>query len=92
MTAISAIKEYPKSRELPKLLQIINVLCLEQLITTKMVMNGASVPDSFLNVVNFKSGLTWSVSKNLSLDLNVSLGLTEDAPNAVIELRFPYTF
>ncbi|MFH1678279.1 MAG: transporter, partial [Candidatus Omnitrophota bacterium] len=67
-------------------------LQLEELITTKMRMNNESVPGSFTNVVNFKYGITWSVSKDFSCDISASHGLTEDSPNFVLEVRFPYTF
>jgi len=65
---------------------------LEHLITTKMLIDNRSVAGSFTNVANFKYGLTWSISKNLSCDVTVSQGLTEDSPDFSLEVRFPYTF
>lgn len=67
-------------------------LQLEQAVTTKMRMNDRSVPSSFTNVVNFKYGLTWSISKDFSCDMTATHGLTTDAPNFALEVRFPYTF
>lgn len=65
---------------------------LEQIITTKMLMNHEAVPGSFTNVVNFKYGITWSISKNFSCDITATNGLTKDSPNFVLEVRFPYNF
>jgi len=67
-------------------------LQLEQAITTKMQVNHVSVPGSLTNVVNFKYGLTWSISDNLSCDISATHGLTEDAPNFAFEVKFPITF
>lgn len=65
---------------------------IEQQITNRMRMNGSPVPGSFTNVANFKTGFTYSISKNLSLDVVTGLGLSEDAPDFTLEIRFPYTF
>ena len=67
-------------------------LQLEQSLTTKMIINHQSVPSSFTNVANFKYGFTWSMSKNFSCDVSATHGLTTDAPNFALEVRFPYTF
>jgi len=65
---------------------------LDQSITTKMKKNGEAVNGSFVNAASFKSGLSWSISDHSSVDLSLSMGLTSDAPDYVIEVRFPYTF
>ncbi len=65
---------------------------LEQRITPKMEMNDESVPGSFTNVVNFKYGLTWSINKDFSCDISATHGLSEDSPDFVLGVRFPYTF
>lgn len=67
-------------------------LQLEQAITTSMRMNHTPVPSSFTNVVNFKYGITWSISKDFSCDITATHGLTTDSPNFSLEIRFPYTF
>ena len=65
---------------------------LEQNVTTKLKIDDVSVNGSFTNAASFKYGLVWSISKNLSCDLSVSNGLTEDSPDVVVEVRFPYSF
>lgn len=67
-------------------------LQLEELVTTSMRMNDSPVPSSFTNVVNFKYGATWSISKDFSCDITATHGLSSDAPNFALEIRFPYTF
>ena len=67
-------------------------LQLEQIISEKMRMNQSSVPGSLTNVVNFKYGVTWAMSENFSCEITAANGLTEDAPNFSLEIRFPYTF
>lgn len=37
-------------------------------------------------------GLNHVVNKHLTINGSVSVGLTPDAPNFVVGLRFPYTF
>ncbi|MDD4955472.1 MAG: transporter [Candidatus Omnitrophica bacterium] len=65
---------------------------IEQAVTTRLRLNDSSVPGSFTNVVNFKSGINWAISKNFSAQATATCGLTEDAPDFVLELSFPYTF
>ncbi|MEW6102180.1 MAG: transporter [Candidatus Omnitrophota bacterium] len=65
---------------------------IEQSITNKMEIDGVPVNGSLTNVSSFKTGFTYSISKNLSLDVVTSYGLSEDAPDYTIEVRFPYTF
>lgn len=65
---------------------------IEHLITDKTRISNNPVPASFVNAMSFKTGLTYSFNKNLSLDVVTSYGLSEDAPDFVLELRLPYTF
>ncbi len=65
---------------------------LQQSITQRMRLNSTSVPGSFTNVVSLKYGLTWTINKNLSCDVSASHGLTTDAPDFILEIRFPYKF
>ncbi len=64
----------------------------DQSITTKMVRNDNSVGGSFLNVANFKTGVNWAIDEYHSLDFGVSMGLTTDAPDMTVDVRFPITF
>ncbi len=52
----------------------------------------ASVPGSqtTASVLNF--GLNHVVNKHLTINGAVAVGLTPDAPNFVVGVRFPYTF
>jgi len=61
-------------------------------VTMKMEQNGMRVPGSFLNTASFKTGLNWAINDQASVDFGVSIGITNDAPDATVELRFPYTF
>lgn len=65
---------------------------LEHSVTSKMKSDGRSINGSFLNAASLKTGFTWSTSDRSSVDFSVSRGLTNDAPDYVIELRFPFTF
>lgn len=64
----------------------------EQGITSKMRKNGKYVNGSFLNAASLRYGFTWSLSEKSSVDFSVSHGLTTDAPDYIVELRFPFTF
>lgn len=64
----------------------------EHSITSKMEKDGTPVNGSFLNAASLKSGFTWSTSGSSSVDFSVSMGLTTDAPDYVVEIRFPFTF
>jgi hypothetical protein len=64
----------------------------EQSVTFKMKRNKMPVNGSFLNSASLKYGFTWSISDKSSVDFSVSTGLTTDAPDYVVEVRFPYAF
>ena len=55
------------------------------------VING-DVPGSKLNVANAYAGITWALARNVSMDLSVGVGLTEDSPDVSIYLAFPIRF
>jgi hypothetical protein len=55
------------------------------------VING-DVPGSKLNVANAYAGVTWALARNVSMDLSVGVGLTEDSPDVSIYLAFPIRF
>jgi hypothetical protein len=55
------------------------------------VVNG-TVPGSELNVATAYGGLTWALARNVSMDLSVGVGLTEDAPDVSVYLAFPIRF
>lgn len=61
-------------------------------LTFKMQQAGIEVPGSFLNSANFKTGFNWSFNENASMDFSLSMGLTTDAPDYTVEVRFPYSF
>ena len=61
-------------------------------VTNKMYRNGQDIPGSFQNAANFKTGFNWALSERSSMDFALSLGLTTDAPDFTVELRFPYSF
>ena len=50
------------------------------------------VTGSDANAASFGMGSTWAISDNLSMAVNWSAGLTTDAPDYSIGLRFPYRF
>jgi len=64
----------------------------DQSITSKLVKDKRTVDGSFLNVGNFKGGFTWAINEKSSIDFNIGIGLTKDAPDMTVEFRFPYTF
>ena len=64
----------------------------EQLFISESKANGAPLTGSRLVVANLKAGLTYAVSKQLSVDFSVGTGLTEDSPDVTVNLSFPYTF
>ncbi len=51
-----------------------------------------SVPGSNLNVAIGFAGLTWALSRNVSMDLSFGIGLTEDSPDLSVRLTIPIRF
>lgn len=51
-----------------------------------------SITNSDYNAANFNIGLTFAATDNLTIVPNLSIGLTEDAPDFSFSLKFPYYF
>lgn len=51
-----------------------------------------SISNSDYNAANFNIGLTFAASNNLTIVPNLSIGLTDDAPDFSFSLKFPYYF
>jgi hypothetical protein len=65
---------------------------IEQSFIGETMVNGVPAVGSRLVVANLKAGLTYALSKNLSVDLSLATGLTEDSPDMTVSVSFPYTF
>ncbi|MFA5500253.1 MAG: hypothetical protein WC404_04150, partial [Candidatus Omnitrophota bacterium] len=62
------------------------------LISQSTTLNGTSVAGSFVNSAMFKTGFTYSLSKNVSIDIVFGIGVSKDAPDFTVEARVPITF
>lgn len=51
-----------------------------------------SVPSSDANAAYFNLGMTLAATDNLTIVPNLSIGLTDDAPDFTFSLKFPYYF
>ncbi|HDS1734640.1 hypothetical protein [Pseudomonas sp. BP8] len=51
-----------------------------------------SISSSDYNAANFNVGLTLAATDNLTIVPNLSIGLTDDAPDFTFSLKFPYYF
>ncbi|MGE8304512.1 MULTISPECIES: hypothetical protein [Pseudomonas] len=51
-----------------------------------------SISNSDYNSANFNIGMTFAASNNLTIVPNLSIGLTDDAPDFSFSLKFPYYF
>jgi len=51
-----------------------------------------SISNSDYNAANFNVGLTFAATDNLTIVPNLSIGLTDDAPDFSFSLKFPYYF
>ena len=51
-----------------------------------------SISNSDYNAANFNVGLTFAATNNLTIVPNLSIGLTDDAPDFSFSLKFPYYF
>ena len=62
--------------------------------TTKSKVNGKkqSIANSTLNSALFKIGAGWGISDKLSVNIGLSVGMTSDAPDYVLEIRIHYRF
>ncbi len=59
---------------------------------TETEINGRLVDSDSLQVGSLLFGVTQTLSDSVSLNLNVAVGATEDAPDARVTLRVPVTF
>lgn len=64
----------------------------EQTFISEASSNGSPVMGSRLVIANLKTGLTYALSKNMSVDFSIGTGLTEDSPDLNVSVSFPYTF
>ena len=51
-----------------------------------------SISNSDYNAANFNIGMTFAATNNLTIVPNLSIGLTDDAPDFSFSLKFPYYF
>jgi hypothetical protein len=51
----------------------------------------ASIVGSNANAASFTVGLTYALSERLSMITNVGIGMTPDAPDVLVNMKFPYT-
>ncbi len=58
----------------------------------KSLQNDRGLGNSQLNVASLRMGMTYSLSDKTSIDVGVSTGLTDDAPDFSVDFRFPHTF
>lgn len=54
--------------------------------------NWSSVPGSDANAATFNMGLTHAQSERASMVVNLGIGLTPDAPDLQLSIKFPYSF
>ncbi|WP_319782601.1 transporter [Oceanisphaera sp. IT1-181] len=54
--------------------------------------NLIKVPGTNGNSATMGMGVTWAIDDNLSMVVNWAAGLTQDAPDYVVGVRFPYRF
>jgi len=55
-------------------------------------LGSVEVPGSFLNQTSLRLGLGYRFTEKFYLDFSVSGGLSEDAPDILVTLSFPYRF
>ncbi len=55
-------------------------------------LGSIEVPGSFLNQTSIRIGLGYRFTDQLYLDFGISGGLSEDAPDVLVSLSFPYRF
>lgn len=52
----------------------------------------SSIEGSNANAAVFNVGLTYGLSEHTTMVTNLGIGLTRDAPNVVLSMKFPYSF
>ena len=65
---------------------------VEHTFTFKTKIDQILLNDSSLNDARLTIGATWAYSKNNNLNLSISAGLTEDAPDLLIKVSIPFGF
>jgi len=64
----------------------------QQAFTTSTQRDGVDVVNTALNVASLRMGAVWAFGKERRIDVSVGIGLTEDSPDTVVELRMPFSF
>lgn len=62
----------------------------QQSFTKTSKVNGWDQPNTALDVALLKIGAIYAYSKKSSIDFSVSTGLTNDAPDIIVELKIPF--
>jgi hypothetical protein len=63
-----------------------------QRFTESSKQNGQKLVDTYVNASTFNVGVTYAISNDLSFDMVLGIGLTEDAPDVALQFRLPMTF
>ncbi|HUJ79767.1 MAG TPA: transporter [Nitrospiria bacterium] len=64
----------------------------EQSFNMTSKINQQRIADSTTNAISLRFGGVYTINDQASVDLSVAIGLTTDAPNAVVTLRLPWRF
>jgi hypothetical protein len=62
----------------------------DQRYTGRATANNQLVPGTALTVGNFRVGFTYALSRDVSLDMGVAIGITEDAPDMQFTVALPF--
>ena len=63
-----------------------------QRFTESTKQNGQKLVDTDVNASTFSIGVTYAIFNDLSFDMVLGIGLTEDAPDVALQFRLPMTF
>lgn len=63
-----------------------------QRVASRTTRNGVPLTDTSLNAISFKIGATYVISPRYTLDFNVGIGLSQDAPDVSVLVRLPISF
>lgn len=61
-------------------------------IILKTKKDGRKIPGTLINAGSIRFGGVWAWSDTTTIDLSTTIGVTADAPDAVVELRLAYKF
>lgn len=64
----------------------------QQALTLSTQRDGVDVVNTALNVAALRMGAIWAFGKERRIDVSVGIGLTEDSPDTVVEIRMPFSF